>query len=255
MGKLEDALAGSGFPSTMPEAPTLTVPQQMAVAARLLAHDGYALDVAGHITVVRPGCDGSMWCTPYGLWWREITASDIIVLNSEGNVIEGKWDVTPAVFIHTEIHRARPDAPVLIHNHPYYGSLLSTLHIAPDITDQQACMFDGDILLFNEYTGGVDDAAGGEQLAHSIGDASAIILANHGVLITGSSVAHAAYRAVTFERTCRLNYDALAAAQKPVPVPPETRDLLKRSINSLSVDYYWGGAVRHLLATEPEVLA
>jgi len=254
MGKLEDALTGGGFPSTMPEAPSLTVPQQMAVAARLLAHDGYALDVAGHITVVRPDGDGSMWCTPYGLWWREITASDIIVIDPEGTVIEGKWDVTPAVFIHTEIHRARPDAPVLIHNHPYYGSLLSTLHMAPDITDQQACMFDGDILLFNEYTGGVDDAAGGEHLAQAIGDASAIILANHGVLITGSAVAHATYRALTFERTCRLNYDALAAAHKPVPVPPETRGLLKRSINTLSVDYYWGGAVRHLLATEPEVL-
>lgn len=254
MGKLEDALSGGGFPSTMPDMASLTVPQQMAVAARLLAHDDYALDVAGHITAVRPNDDGSMWCTPYGLWWREITASDIVVLDAEGAVIEGRWDVTPAVFIHTEVHRARPDAPVLIHNHPYYGSLLSTLHLTPEITDQQACMFDGDILLFDEYTGGVDDASGGEYLAQNIGDATAVILANHGVLVTGSSIAHATYRAVTFERTCRLNYDALAAAQKPIPVPPETRGLLKRSINSLSVEFYWGGAVRHLLATEPEVL-
>ena len=254
MGKLEDALGGGDFPNAMPEAPDLTVPQQMAVAARLLAHDDYALDVAGHITVVRPDGDGSMWCTPYGLWWRELTASDIIVLDAEGAVIEGRWDVTPAVFIHTEIHKARPDAPVLLHNHPYYGSLLSTLHIAPEIIDQQSCMFDGDVLLFDEYTGGVDDAEGGDYLASAIGQANAVILANHGVLIAGATTAQAAYRAMTFERTCRLNYDALISGQKPVPVPPETRELLKRSINTLSVDYYWGGAVRHLLATEPEVL-
>lgn len=254
MGKLEDALSSGGFPSAMPPVPELTVPQQMAIAARLLAHDDYALDVAGHITAVRPNSDGSMWCTPYGLWWRELTASDIITIDSEGAVIEGQWDVTPAVFIHTEIHRARPDAPVLIHNHPYYGSLLSTLHVEPDIIDQQSCMFDGDILLFNEYTGGVDDAEGGGYLAGAIGDATAIILANHGVLVTGGSIAQATYRAVTFERTCRLNYDTLASGQEPVPVPPETRGLLKRSINTLSVDYYWGGAIRHLLATEPEVL-
>jgi ribulose-5-phosphate 4-epimerase/fuculose-1-phosphate aldolase len=108
--------------------------------------------------------------------------------------------------------------------------------------------------LFNEYTGGVDDAEGGGYLAGAIGDATAIILANHGVLVTGGSIAQATYRAVTFERTCRLNYDTLASGQEPVPVPPETRGLLKRSINTLSVDYYWGGAIRHLLATEPEVL-
>jgi ribulose-5-phosphate 4-epimerase/fuculose-1-phosphate aldolase len=255
MGKLEDALSGGGFPSTMPETPELSVPQQLACAARLLAHDDYALDVAGHITAVRPGDDGTMWCTPYGLWWQELTASDIIVIDADGAVIDGRWDVTPAVFIHTEIHRARPDAPVLIHNHPYYGSLLSTLHVAPEVTDQQACMFDGDIVLFDEYTGGVDDATGGDYLAQAIGDASAIILANHGVLVTGSTVAHATYRAVTFERTCRLNYDALATAHKPFLVPPSGRELIKRAVNSLSVDYYWGGAIRHLVANEPEVLS
>ncbi|MGI9624352.1 MAG: class II aldolase/adducin family protein [Acidimicrobiales bacterium] len=255
MGKLEDALSGTGFPTAWPPVPELTVPQQIACAARILATDDFALDVAGHITVVRPGDDGSMWCTPYGLWWREITASDIIVISESGEVIEGKWDVTPAVFIHTEIHRARPDAPVLIHNHPYYGSLLSTLHVAPDITDQQACMFDGDIMLFDEYTGGVDDAAGGDYLADAIGEATAVILANHGVLLTGETMAQATYRASNFERVCRLNYDAMAAAQKPVLVPPDHRGMLKAAMNSLSVEYYWGGEIRRLVATEPEVLS
>jgi len=255
MGKLEEALAGRGFPSAMPHSPDLTVPQQIACAARVLAASGYALDVAGHITVVRAQGDGSMWCTPYGLWWREVTASDIIAIDADGNVIEGQWDVTPAVAIHTQVHRARPDATVVIHNHPYYGSLLSTLHVAPEITDQQACMFDGDIALFDEYTGGVDDTEGGDYLATAIGDATAVILANHGVLVMGGAIPQATYRAMNFERTCRLNYDAMATPQKPVLVPPEQRGMLKAAINSISVDYYWGGAVRHLLGSEPEVLS
>ena len=254
MGKLEDAISGSGFPSVMPDVPDLTVPQQMACAARILASQGYALDVAGHITVVRPDGDGTMWCTPYGLWWRELTASDIIVIDAAGEVIDGKWDVTPAVFIHTEIHRARPDAEVLIHNHPYYGSLLSTMHVIPEISDQQACMFDGDVLLFDEYTGGVDDEEGGDYLATAIGGANAIILANHGVLIAGPSVAHATYRASTFERSCQLNYDAMASGHKPVPVPPEQRGMIKRALSTISPPYYWGGEVRYLVAEEPEVL-
>ncbi len=254
MGRLEEALSGSDFPSAMPDVPELTVPEQLACAARILASSGYALDVAGHITAVRPDGDGSMWCTPYGLWWREVSASDIIVIDANGDVIEGRWDVTPAVAIHTQVHRARPDATVLIHNHPPYGSLLSTLHMAPEITDQQACMFDGDIALFDEYTGGVDDTGSGDYLASAIGDATAVILANHGVLISGGHVAQATYRAQTFERTCRLNYEALAAGRDPVPVPPEQRSMLKTAINSMSVDYYWGGEIRHLLTHQPSVL-
>ncbi|WP_420638603.1 class II aldolase/adducin family protein [Candidatus Poriferisocius sp.] len=235
----------------------LTEPQKIACAARILDAQGYALDVAGHITVVRDDADdGSMWCTPYGLWWGELTASDILVIDTDGEVIQGRWDVTPAVFIHTELHRARPDAKTVIHNHPHYGSLLSTLHRLPEVTEQQACMFDGDMALFDTYTGGVDDAQGGRHLADAVGKATAVILANHGVLIAGETTEQATYRASNFERVCRLNYEALATGHSPVPVPPAQRPTLKAAINShhMTVRYFWDGAVRRLLHDAPDVL-
>jgi ribulose-5-phosphate 4-epimerase/fuculose-1-phosphate aldolase len=252
MGKLEDAIAGSGFPSSMATAPDLTLREKVACSARILANNGYALDVAGHITAMRP--DGNMWCTPYGLWWREVSASDIIVLSPTGEVLEGEWDVTPAIYIHTELHKARPDAEVIIHNHPYYGSLLSTMHVKPRIIDQQACMFDEDIALFDEYTGGVDDAEGGEYLASQINSSTAIILANHGVLIVGESIEQATCRATNFERTCRLNFDAMQLGEISHEVPKEHRALLKKSLNSFSVDYYWGGEIREIIENYPSVL-
>ncbi|MCH1513459.1 MAG: class II aldolase/adducin family protein [Acidimicrobiales bacterium] len=252
MGKLEDAIAGSGFPASMPSVPDLTLREKVACAARILANNGYALDVAGHITAMRP--DGNMWCTPYGLWWREVSASDIIVLSPTGEVLEGQWDVTPAIYIHTELHKSRPDAEVIIHNHPYYGSLLSTMHVKPRIIDQQACMFDEDIALFDEYTGGVDDAEGGEYLAQQISSSTAIILANHGVLIVGESIEQATCRATNFERTCRLNFDAMQLGEISHEVPKEHRSLLKKSLNSFSVDYYWGGEIRKIIENYPSVL-
>ena len=63
MGKLDEAISGEGFPMAMPEIPDLTVPQQMACAARILGAIGFALDVAGHITVTRPQDAGTMWCS------------------------------------------------------------------------------------------------------------------------------------------------------------------------------------------------
>ncbi|CAE8711739.1 unnamed protein product [Polarella glacialis] len=254
-GKLEAVLEGrSGFPAAMPPIPTLTVPEELAVAARILAAAGLALDVAGHITAMIPGGSGHMWSTPYGIWWRDVTSADILAIDADGNVVEGSWDVTPAVAIHTELHRARADAAVIIHGHPYYGSLLSAMHEIPEIAEQQAIMFDGDIALFHEYTGGIDNPADGQRLASAVGNATAIILANHGVMITGESVPQAVYRAVTFERTCRLHFDMLAAGRRPVPVPQATRQMLKRSLNTLSVDNFWRGEVRHLLRSTPDLI-
>ena len=237
----------------MPDVPELTVPQQMACAARILASQGYALDVAGHITVVRPGDDGTMWCTPYGLWWRELTASDIIVIDAAGEVIEAsgtsrpRCSSTPRSTGLAPTPRSDPQPSVL-------RVALVTLHVEPEISDQQACMFDGDVLLFDEYTGGVDDAEGGDYLATAIGGANAIILANHGVLIAGGSVAQATYRASTFERSCQLNYDALASGHKPVPVRPSSGACSSVRSTRSARPVLLGRRSPEPLAAEPEVL-
>jgi ribulose-5-phosphate 4-epimerase/fuculose-1-phosphate aldolase len=256
-GRIAQALSQSvPFPRAMPGVPQeLTVQQKMACAARILAFEGCALNVAGHITVVSDG-SSDLWVNGYGTWWEELSASDICVINADGDVIEGRWDVTPAIAIHTELHRARPDAKVVIHNHPHYATLLATMHLLPEITDQQACMFDDEMVLFDEYTGGVDNQEAGRYLADAVGAASVAVLANHGVIVVGGSVEEATYKLTTFERTCRLNYEAMLTGKGGVPVPKDMRRALKPMLLSdrLTVRYYWEGAVRQLLRREPAVL-
>ncbi len=254
MGKIDEALGeGSTFPKVWPDPlPELTVPQQMAVSARVLARAGMALDVAGHISVMRD--DETMWATPYGKWWYEIQASDILVVGFDGEVREGKWDVTPAIFIHTEIHRNRPDARVVVHNHPYWATLAATMHLVPEITDQQACMFDGEIVLHDDFAGGVDDADSGQELAEVAGDASVVLLAHEGVLVFAPEVAEATYKFETFERMCKLNLEAMMAGRPGIPVPADKRKRLKEMLLRYSTQFYWNGTVRKLLAEEPEVL-
>lgn len=254
-GRIDAALGeGSTFPSVWPEEPPeLTEQQKIALSARILARAGHALDVAGHITVMRD--DSTMWATPYGKWWYELTAGDILVVDDDGDVVEGRWDVTPAIFIHTEIHRNRPDARVVIHNHPHWSTLLATMHLLPEITDQQACMFDGEVVLHNDFAGGVDTADSGQQLAEAIGDASVVILAHEGLLVFAPTVEEATYKFETFERMCRLNVEAWMTGREPIPVPPDRRKRLKEMLLRYSTRFYWNGAVRRVLAEEPEVLS
>jgi ribulose-5-phosphate 4-epimerase/fuculose-1-phosphate aldolase len=232
----------------------LTDEQKLACAFRILARDGFAENIAGHITWQRPGTD-TMLVNPWGLWWREMTASDICTVDAGGEVQKGRWDVTPAIHIHTELHRVRPDARVVIHNHPYHVCVLAAIGVLPDLVHQTAALFLDDLRFVDEYSGEIDSAALGVDLAEKIGDAKTAILASHGVIVTGSSIEDATYRAATIDRVCRLAYDVMIAGRGSLPIDPGVLKGMKASLVERGADVYFSGAVRLLLRDEPEVLA
>ena len=108
--------------------------QALAIAFRHLAAIGFAENMAGHITWQLEG-QTDMFVNPWGLWWQELTASDICVVDSDARVVRGRWDVTPAIHIHTELHRVRDDARVVVHNHPYYVCVLAALGRLPELVE------------------------------------------------------------------------------------------------------------------------
>lgn len=227
--------------------------EALACAFRILAGLGWSENIAGHITWDDRG-DGSMLVNPWGLWWNEITAGDVCRVDQGANRLEGRWDVTPAIHIHTELHRRRPDARVVIHNHPPYATVLSALGIVPGCYHQTATMFDGDVVLVAEYTGEVDDPDKGAELAAQIGDAPVALLANHGVLVTGATIAEAVYRAANFEQMCWLTTQLLMIDRDPTSIQPRLRPGMKASLLERGSDVFWAGAVRQLLNKEPQVL-
>lgn len=238
---------------TPPIGVDLSDEQKLACAFRLLAIDGFAENLAGHITWQRPG-DETMLVNPWGLWWREVTASDICAVDTEARVVAGRWDVTPAIHIHTELHRRRPDARVVVHNHPYHVTVLAAVGLLPELVHQTGSMFAGDLKLVEEYTGEIDDAALGAELAERIGEASVAILASHGVIITGPTIEEATYRAASIDRVCRLALDVHRLDLDPYPLAPGVVAGMKQSLLERGAEIYFAGAVRQLIRDEPEVL-
>jgi len=239
---------------TPPVGVELTGRQELACAFRILSRAGFSENIAGHITWA-PADDGSMWVNPWGLWWDEITASDLCRVDADGHVLEGKWDVTPAIHIHTELHRQRPDARVVVHNHPYHVSVLAAAGVLPEIVHQTGSMFDGDLAFVQEYAGEVDTAELAKELASQIGSSSAVILASHGVIVTGPSIREATYRAASIDRVCRMAYDLMVLGKDPLPIAAGVRVGMKKSLLERGSDVFFDGAVRQLLRTEPDVIS
>ncbi len=238
---------------TPPIGVDLSDEQKLACAFRVLAREGFAENLAGHITWQRPG-ESTMLVNPWGLWWREISAGDICEVGPDASFVSGRWDVTPAIHIHTELHRRRPDARVVVHNHPYHVSVLAAVGVLPEIVHQTGSMFDGEIRFVEEYTGEVDDAELGEELALMIGDSSVVILASHGIIVTAPTIEEATYKSASIDRVCRMTLDVMRLGREAKPLPPPTVMGMKASLIERGSTVYFAGAVRQLIQSEPDVL-
>ena len=227
--------------------------QELAAAHRHLDDVGFCENLTGHITWQLPGTE-NMLVNPWGLWWAEVKASDMLTIDPDGQVLEGQWDVTPAIHIHTELHRRRPDARVVVHNHPMYASILAGLGVLPEVIHQNSSMFHDELVLVDEYGGEVDDPELGGDLADRIGEASVALLVSHGVIVTAPTMAEAVYKSANFERCCEIAYRTMLTGRTPRPIAESAQKQLKASLIERAAPVYWNGALRRLLATEPEVL-
>jgi len=188
--------------------------QRLAAAFRLFGRLGFGEGTAGHITARDPERSDHFWVNPLGMSFRQIRVRDLLLVDHEGNVVEGDWPLNLAAFvIHSQIHAARPDVVSA-------GKAWSSLHRTLDPLTQDACAFYGDHVVFDDYTGAVFDLEEGKRIAHTLGDHKAAILVNHGLLTVGRTVDEAAWWFVTMERTCQAQLLAEAAGT-PVPIRPD----------------------------------
>jgi ribulose-5-phosphate 4-epimerase/fuculose-1-phosphate aldolase len=208
---------------------------RLAAAFRLFGRFGFSEGVAGHITVRDPERADWFWVNPFGVHFSQIRTSDLILVNEQGEVIEGDHHVNTSAFaIHSRVHAARPDTVAAAHAHSIYGKTWSSLGRLLDPITQDACAFYQDHGLFDDYTGVVYETAEGDRIARALGKGKAVILRNHGLLTVGSSVDEAAWWFITMERSCQAQLLAEAAG-KPVLISHEnaltTRDQVAGGFN------------------------
>jgi ribulose-5-phosphate 4-epimerase/fuculose-1-phosphate aldolase len=202
--------------------------QRLAAGFRLFARFGFDEGVAGHITARDPERPDCFWVNPFGMHFAQIRASDLVLVNGAGEVVEGDRLINRAAFaIHSRIHAARPDAVAAAHAHSLYGRTWSALGRLLEPITQDACAFYEDHALFDDYTGVVLETAEGDRIAAALGQGKALILRNHGLLTVGQTVDEAIWWFISMDRCCHSQL-LVEAAGKPVLIPRE-RALLTRS--------------------------
>ncbi len=197
--------------------------QKLAGALRLFGRLGFGEGVAGHITARDPERTDHFWVNPFGMSFRHVRVSDLILVNHAGEVVEGDAPVNRAAFvIHSAVHLARPDVIAAAHAHSLYGKALSSLGRLIDPITQDACAFFEDHALVSDYGGKIVlDEEAGHALARGLGNHKAAIHQNHGLFTVGHSVDEAAWWFITMERSAQAQLIAEAAG---VPIHINAED-------------------------------
>ncbi len=228
--------------------------QELAAAFRIFGKFGFSEGVAGHITARDPEFTDRFWVNPFGMNFAMIKVSDLICVDHDGNVVEGTQPVNRAAFcIHSQVHLARPDVIAAAHAHSVHGKALSSLDAMLEPITQDACAFFEDHARYDDYRGVVNDIEEGRRIGIALGDCKAVILANHGLLTVGGSVAEAAWWFVTMERSCQAQLLAMAAG-KPRNIDRETALLVREQIGfPLAGQFQFRPLWDHIVATNPDL--
>lgn len=207
--------------------------EQLAAGFRLFGRFGFSEGAAGHITVRDPERPNEwFWVNPFGMSFSRIRASDLVLVDHEGRVIQGQHAVNrAALVIHSHVHAARPDALAAAHSHSLHGKAFSSLGIKLAPITQDACAFYEDHGLYSHFGGVATAEEEGARIGDALGQHKAVILQNHGLLSVGQSVAEAVWWFITLERSCQAQLLAMAAGT-PRSIDHETALGVRAQIGS-----------------------
>jgi len=206
---------------------------ELAAVYRLVAHFKMTDLIFTHISHRLPGPGHHFLINPYGLLFEEITASNLVKIDLEGNLVEpSSFKVNPAGFvIHSAIHAARPDAYCVLHTHTRAGCGVAAQRDGLLPLSQFAMEFYNRVAYHN-YEGVALNTAEKARLVADMGDKNALILRNHGLLTVGETAGRAFLRMLYLERSCEIQLAAQSSGAELMSVPPEIAEHAARQLNN-----------------------
>ncbi|HYL90554.1 MAG TPA: class II aldolase/adducin family protein [Burkholderiales bacterium] len=228
---------------------------ELAACYRVFDMLGWTEMIFNHITLRVPGPQKRFLINPFGLHYREVKASNLVLIDIEGNVLrDSGWPVNRAGFvIHSAIHGAVPDAHCVMHTHTTNGVAVASLKEGISSDNFYGAMLHGRVA-YHDLEGVTVDLAERGRIVRDLGDKHVMILRNHGLLSWGESVAQAYLRLWTLQRACDVQ---VAAGQAGGEVNRLSQQVIDRMLaesgpgETKTCDDVFAALVRQVDARDP----
>lgn len=221
----------------------------LAALYRLVALHGWDDLIYTHISARIPGPEHHFLINPYGWLFDEITASSLVKIDLDGNVLQETADfINPAGFtIHSAIHAAREDARFVMHLHSDQGVAVAAQKDGLLPLSQHALIV-RPRLAYHDYEGIALNLDERERLVADLGDKTLMLLRNHGTLSVGATAADCWVGMFFLERACLQQVMALAAGRENVLIAPQTAqdEVRMQTSGGVGGGLAWPGCLRRL---------
>ena len=223
----------------------------LAACYRAVALYGWDDLVFTHISARAPGGEHHFLINAYGMMFEEITASSLVKVDLNGRkVLDSPHEINPAGFvIHSAVHEAREDAGCVLHTHTRAGVAVSA-QASGLLPISQSSLFPFATLAYHGYEGIALNEDEKSRLVSDLGDRSALILRNHGLLTTGTSIADAFLLMYLLETACQIQIMAQSAGgeliQVPTPIVDGIQAQAEQVTKGLGGALVWPGLLRKL---------
>ncbi|MDY7579971.1 class II aldolase/adducin family protein [Herbaspirillum sp. RTI4] len=220
---------------------------ELAACYRIFAHLGWIELIYNHITLRVPGEDKHFLINPFGLNYAEVTASNLIKIDLQGNIIgHSEWTANPAGFtVHRAIHENIDNAHCVMHTHTTAGMAVACSQEGLSMSNFYAAQLHGQ-LAYHEFEGITVHEGEAPRLLANIGNKRAVILRNHGLLALGSSVPRAFAVLWLLNRACEIQ--VASTSMGPVRmISPEIQQACARDSLQFNENYGAGQDVFNAL--------
>ncbi len=207
---------------------------QLAAAYRLAdMHNWTTSLIFNHISARIPGDDRHFLLNPFGLRYDEVTASNLVKIDIDGNILDDTpYGINHAGYIiHGAIHGAREDVVCAVHTHTEAGMAISSLEDGLMFTNQEALRFYGHTA-YHEFEGIAADTDECARLVADLRDNMVLILKNHGLLTVGRSVGEAFVWMYFLEKCCASQLQLMATGGRVIQLSKEVCEHTARQFNS-----------------------
>ncbi|NKB58024.1 MAG: hypothetical protein GKS00_17005 [Alphaproteobacteria bacterium] len=225
----------------------------LAACYRLVDLYGWSDLFGTHISLRVPGTEHFL-LNPYGLLFGEITASSLIKVDQDGQVVgEAEYPINPAGFtIHSAIHMSSYELNAVLHTHTRAGNAVACMKEGLLPYHQKALTLIG-FVSYHDYESVALDHSERERLVKDLGDGRIMVLRNHGLLTVGETIAEAFFWMYRMEMACQYQVDLLSLGRELQLPSKETQDYtiemgkkLFGKGGSASKNMQWGAMTRKL---------
>jgi ribulose-5-phosphate 4-epimerase/fuculose-1-phosphate aldolase len=218
--------------------------EQVAWASRILATEGYADLTLGHVSA--RGDDGRVYIKRKGVALDEVEPDDVVEFSLEDADSVFAPDMHLEAVLHQAVYQARPDVGAVVHGHPPYATALGATDVPLELLTHDAVLFADGVPVFEGSPELVLDADQGRAVARALGPHRAVLLCNHGVLVTGKDVAWVTLCAATLERAARIQSIACTfGSLRPIPASAALA-MHAEKYRDAFVQEYWDAWLRKL---------